>query len=116
MMHRPSIRGFWLAALVAGAGCAHSVPLEQTPLSQDAVDRFLAGGRDADEVLQFLAHTLTNRLLHPPTAALREAALSGDAELARAAERLFPAKAPYAHPATSPTAEPRLPDDPEPAP
>lgn len=47
MMHRPSIRGFWLAALVAGAGCAHSVPLEQTPLSQDAVDRFLAGGRDA---------------------------------------------------------------------
>ena len=76
----------------------------------------LAGGRDADEVLQFLAHTLTNRLLHPPTAALREAALSGDAELARAAERLFPARAPYAHPATPPTAEPRLPDDPEPAP
>ena len=76
----------------------------------------LAGGRDADEVLQFLAHTRTNRLLHPPTAALREAALSGDAELARAAERLFPARAPYAHPATSPTAEPRLPDDPEPAP
>src|SRR5690606_18081731 len=51
----------------------------------------LAGGRAPDEVLRFLAHTLTNRLLHPPTAALREAALSGDAELARAAERLFPA-------------------------
>ena len=38
------------------------------------------------------------------------------AQLARAAERLFPARAPYAHPATPPTAEPRLPDDPEPAP
>ena len=57
----------------------------------------LANGRDAEEVLDFLAHTLTNRLLHPPTAALREAALSGDAELARAADRLFPAQAPYTH-------------------
>ncbi len=49
----------------------------------------LAHGRDAGEVLEFLAHTLTNRLLHPPTAALREAALSGDAELARAADKLW---------------------------
>jgi glutamyl-tRNA reductase len=51
----------------------------------------LAGGRDPHEVLDLLAHSLTNQLLHAPTAALREAALSGDAELARAAERLFPA-------------------------
>ena len=57
----------------------------------------LVNGRDPAEVLDFLAHTLTNRLLHPPTAALREAALSGDAELARAADRLFPAQAPYTH-------------------
>ncbi|MET1162210.1 MAG: glutamyl-tRNA reductase [Pseudoxanthomonas sp.] len=57
----------------------------------------LANGRDAEEVLDFLAHTLTNRLLHPPTAALREAALSGDADLARAADKLFPAQAPYSH-------------------
>ena len=49
----------------------------------------LARGRDPEEVLDFLAHTLTNRLLHPPTAALREAALSGDAELARAADKLW---------------------------
>jgi glutamyl-tRNA reductase len=57
----------------------------------------LANGRDAEEVLDFLAHTLTNRLLHPPTAALREAALSGDADLARAADKLFPAQAPYSY-------------------
>jgi glutamyl-tRNA reductase len=50
------------------------------------------GRRDAPEqALDLLAHTLTNRLLHAPTAALREAALSGDGDLARAAERLFPA-------------------------
>ncbi|PPJ41969.1 MULTISPECIES: glutamyl-tRNA reductase [unclassified Pseudoxanthomonas] len=57
----------------------------------------LANGREPEQVLEFLAHTLTNRLLHPPTAALREAALSGDAELTRAADRLFPVHAPYSH-------------------
>jgi len=51
----------------------------------------LASGRDPKEVLDLLAHTLTNQLLHAPTTALREAALTGDADLARAAERLFPA-------------------------
>jgi len=58
----------------------------------------LASGKPADEVLELLAHGLTNRLLHPPTAALRAAALSGDADLTRAAERLFPAKPGYQHP------------------
>ncbi|GHH58318.1 MAG: glutamyl-tRNA reductase [Gammaproteobacteria bacterium] len=58
----------------------------------------LANGKPAEEVLELLAHSLTNRLLHPPTAALREAALSGDAELTRAADRLFPEKPGYRHP------------------
>ncbi len=51
----------------------------------------LANGEDPAAVLEFLAHTLTNRLLHAPTIALREAALTGNAELARAADMLFPA-------------------------
>ncbi|WP_235318777.1 glutamyl-tRNA reductase [Lysobacter sp. A03] len=51
----------------------------------------LANGEDPDAVLEFLAHTLTNRLLHAPTIALREAAITGNAELARAADKLFPA-------------------------
>lgn len=51
----------------------------------------LATGADPDAVLQFLAHTLTNRLLHAPTVALREAALTGNGDLARAAEKMFPA-------------------------
>ncbi len=53
--------------------------------------RQLAAGMPADQALEVLAHALTNRLLHAPTVALREAALHGDAELARAAEKLFPA-------------------------
>jgi len=51
----------------------------------------LASGEQPEAVLELLAHTLTNKLLHAPTVALREAALTGDADLARAAERLFPA-------------------------
>ncbi|MGQ4660058.1 glutamyl-tRNA reductase [Lysobacter sp. F6437] len=50
----------------------------------------LAAGEAPDEVLDFLAHTLTNRLLHAPTVALREEALAGTNELARATEKLFP--------------------------
>lgn len=47
MMNHSSIRGFWVAALLGAAGCAHPLPLEQTPLVQSDVDRFLASGRDA---------------------------------------------------------------------
>lgn len=51
----------------------------------------LAAGMAPEDALALLAHTLTNRLLHAPTVALREAAAGDDGELARAVERLFPA-------------------------
>ena len=53
--------------------------------------QLLANGRDPQAALEFLAHTLTNKLLHAPSANLRAAAQRGDAELLRAAERLFDA-------------------------
>ncbi|HZX90358.1 MAG TPA: glutamyl-tRNA reductase [Rudaea sp.] len=49
----------------------------------------LASGRTPEQALEFLAHTLTNKLLHTPSANLREAAQRGDVELLRAAEQLF---------------------------
>jgi glutamyl-tRNA reductase len=49
----------------------------------------LARGKSPEEALAFLASTLTNKLLHAPSANLRAAALRGDAELLRAAQRLF---------------------------
>jgi glutamyl-tRNA reductase len=49
----------------------------------------LARGKSADEALSFLANTLTNKLLHHPSARLREAVLSGDHELLHAAGRLY---------------------------
>ena len=49
----------------------------------------LAAGQSPDAVLDFLAHTLTNRLLHAPTVALRQAAITGDTELMRAVDHLL---------------------------
>ncbi len=52
----------------------------------------LANGRDPQQALEFLANTLTNKLLHAPSASLRDAALRGDTELLRAAVRLYEIK------------------------
>jgi glutamyl-tRNA reductase len=49
----------------------------------------LARGKSPEEALAWLANALTNKLLHAPSANLRSAALRGDDELLRAAERLF---------------------------
>jgi glutamyl-tRNA reductase len=51
--------------------------------------RLLAGGKDPDEVLEFLARTLTNKLMHQPSSELRKASQRGDAEIFRAARDLF---------------------------
>ena len=49
----------------------------------------LAGGRDPNEALDYLANTLTGKLLHTPSVRLREAAEHGDQVLLDAATRLF---------------------------
>jgi glutamyl-tRNA reductase len=51
--------------------------------------RMLASGRDPREVMEFLATTLTNRLLHGPSQRLREAAERGEVELLQAAKALL---------------------------
>jgi glutamyl-tRNA reductase len=51
--------------------------------------RMLAAGRDPQVVLEFLANTLTNRLMHAPSQRLRDAAERGDAPLLEAARMLF---------------------------
>ena len=51
--------------------------------------RLLATGRSPEDVLAFLADTLTHRLIHAPTQALRDAGRAGDAQLIEAARQLF---------------------------
>ena len=49
--------------------------------------RLLASGKSPEEALDYLAHTLTNRLLHTPTQALRQAGEQADSALAEALVR-----------------------------
>ncbi|HEX3396787.1 MAG TPA: glutamyl-tRNA reductase [Steroidobacteraceae bacterium] len=51
--------------------------------------RMLAAGKSADDVIEYLANTLTNRLLHAPTQALRQAAELADLALAETVTRLL---------------------------
>jgi glutamyl-tRNA reductase len=55
----------------------------------DQARRLLASGKSPDEVIDYLANTLTNRLLHAPTQALRQAAELTDSALAEAITRLL---------------------------
>jgi glutamyl-tRNA reductase len=57
--------------------------------SVEQARRLLAAGKSADEVIEYLANTLTNRLLHSPTHALRQAAELADSALAEAITRLL---------------------------
>jgi glutamyl-tRNA reductase len=58
-------------------------------LSVERARRSLAAGKSADEVIEYLANSLTNRLLHGPTQALRQASELADLELAEAITRLL---------------------------
>jgi glutamyl-tRNA reductase len=51
--------------------------------------RLLAAGKSTEDVLEYLANTLMNRLLHAPTQALRQASESADSNLAEALTRLL---------------------------
>ena len=59
---------------------------------QEVLDKALKqlkNGKSAEEALQFLAHTLTNKLGHQPTQTMNQAAHSGDIDILKAAERLL---------------------------
>ena len=49
----------------------------------------LSQGKNPEQALEYLARTLTNKLLHAPSVMLREAAQQGDHGLLNAAARLF---------------------------
>lgn len=68
--------------LRAGAERARDEALER------ALGR-LAQGQPAEEVLRHLAHALTNKLMHAPTVALREACQTGRIDTVEAARLLF---------------------------
>lgn len=66
---------------------------QQAEQQRDAVlekaRQMLARGKDPRQVLEFLAHTLTNKLTHEPSVQIRQAAECGNTELLQAALELF---------------------------
>ena len=55
----------------------------------DRAIRQLQNGRSPEQALEFLANTLTNKLLHAPSAQLRQAGSNGQFDLIEAANTLF---------------------------
>jgi len=55
----------------------------------DKAMRQLANGKEPTEVLTELAHTLTNKLIHQPTAQMNQAAYAGNQELLAVAQQLL---------------------------
>jgi glutamyl-tRNA reductase len=61
--------------------------IRQQTLEQ--AQRMVSAGKSTDEAMEFLANTLTNRLLHAPTQALRQAAESAETVVAEALTRII---------------------------
>jgi glutamyl-tRNA reductase len=81
----------WLRSLDA-AGLIQDYRQRSEELRDEVLaraQRQLEAGKPPAEVLNFLAHTLTNKLLHAPSSRLRQAARDGDAVILEAANELF---------------------------
>ncbi|MDS4022019.1 MAG: glutamyl-tRNA reductase [Candidatus Competibacter sp.] len=81
----------WLRAQ-DGAASIRALRQQAEAARDDALARArrqLAQGRDPTEVLNILAHALTNKLIHPPCAGLREAAARSDAEMLNLIKNLY---------------------------
>ncbi len=55
----------------------------------DKAKKLLTQGKSAEEALEYLAHTLTNKLIHNPSANLKQAGYQGRQEIIKAAHELF---------------------------
>ena len=81
----------WLRSLDA-AGLIQDYRQRSEQLRDEVLERAqrqLEAGKPAADVLNFLAHTLTNKLLHAPSTRLRQAAREGEADILQAANELF---------------------------
>ena len=65
----------------------------QAELTRDGcvkqAERQLAAGKDPQEVMKELARSLTNKLIHDPTAQMNQAAFEGRKNILQAAQELF---------------------------
>ena len=88
-----SVRAFmrWLSGIRA-ARTLKRIREQSHEFEKDLTERALRkleAGQDTAEVLEQMASTLTNKILHLPSKRLREAAESQDYEVLKAADRIF---------------------------
>ncbi len=89
-LHAEEFMG-WMRSLDAVAliqGYRHQAERLRDEVLERA-QRMLQSGKSPEEALRFLAHTLTNKLLHAPSARIREASINGENELLMAANTLL---------------------------
>ncbi len=93
LMIEQEVARFLAETRVQDAGPAIRLMREQAEAIRlqtvDQARRMLSAGRPQDEVIEYLANTLMNRLLHGPTQALRQASELANTELAEAVARLL---------------------------
>lgn len=81
----------WLRSLDA-VGMIQDYRRQAEQMRDDVLERALKqiqSGKSPEESLKFLAHTLTNKLLHTPSTQIRQAGFTGQSELLEAANTLF---------------------------
>lgn len=81
----------WLRGQDA-AGTIQEFRRRATATQQDVLARaqgMIKQGKSPEQALMFLAHTLTNKLIHAPTNALNRASRDGDAETVKAARTIL---------------------------
>ncbi|WP_260292098.1 glutamyl-tRNA reductase [Sedimenticola hydrogenitrophicus] len=81
----------WLRSLDA-VGMIQDYRRQAERMRDDVLERALKqmqSGKSPEESLRFLAHTLTNKLLHTPSTQIRQAGFEGQSELLDAANTLF---------------------------
>jgi len=81
----------WLRAQDAvGTICAYRSSAESTRDEMvEKARRLLARGAEPEDVLRYLAHTLTNKLTHWPCVQIRQASAQGREELVQAAREIL---------------------------
>lgn len=92
-LHTDEFMG-WMRSLDA-AGMIQDYRRQADRLRNEVLERAmkqLQSGKSPEEALTFLAHTLTNKLLHTPSTQIRQAGFDGQVELLEAANTLFQIK------------------------
>lgn len=92
-LHAEEFMG-WLRSLDA-VGLVQDYRQQAEKIRNEVLQRALKqlrNGKSPEEAMGFLAHTLTNKLLHTPSAQIRQAGFDGQMELLDAANTLFQIK------------------------